>query len=214
MPVGMWVIRTAESVVLTDWPPGPEERKTSTRISLSGISMLSVCSISGMTSTAAKRRLAPALVVERADPHQPVGAGLDAERAERVGRLDLEGGRLQPGLLGVGGVHHRGRVAVPLGPAQVHPHQHLGEVRGVDAAGAGADRDDRLALVVLAGEQGAHLELADGLLQRGQLALGLGQRVGVALLLGQLDQDLEVVDPLVHAGDPLELGCWRATGGW
>ena len=54
MPVGMWVMRTAESVVLTDWPPGPEERKTSTRISLSGISMASVWSISGITSTAAK----------------------------------------------------------------------------------------------------------------------------------------------------------------
>ena len=26
MPVGMWVSRTAESVVLTDWPPGPLER--------------------------------------------------------------------------------------------------------------------------------------------------------------------------------------------
>ncbi|SLJ33082.1 Uncharacterised protein [Mycobacteroides abscessus subsp. abscessus] len=26
MPVGMWVMRTAESVVLTDWPPGPDER--------------------------------------------------------------------------------------------------------------------------------------------------------------------------------------------
>ena len=52
MPVGMCVRRTAESVVLTDWPPGPEDLKTSTRISLSGISMESVCSISGMTSTA------------------------------------------------------------------------------------------------------------------------------------------------------------------
>ena len=26
MPVGMWVTRTAESVVLTPWPPLPEER--------------------------------------------------------------------------------------------------------------------------------------------------------------------------------------------
>ncbi|MGX1117951.1 hypothetical protein RKD37_003314 [Streptomyces ambofaciens] len=25
-PVGMCVMRTAESVVLTDWPPGPEDR--------------------------------------------------------------------------------------------------------------------------------------------------------------------------------------------
>ncbi len=54
MPVGMWVIRTAESVVLTLWPPGPDERNTSTLISFSGISMWSVCSISGITSTAAK----------------------------------------------------------------------------------------------------------------------------------------------------------------
>jgi hypothetical protein len=42
VPVGMCVIRTAESVVLTDWPPGPEERKTSTLSSSSGMSMWSV----------------------------------------------------------------------------------------------------------------------------------------------------------------------------
>ena len=54
MPVGMWVMRTAESVVFTDWPPGPEERKTSTFSSDSGISMWSVVSMRGMTSTAAK----------------------------------------------------------------------------------------------------------------------------------------------------------------
>ena len=47
-------MRTAESVVLTDWPPGPEERKTSTLISDSGMSMESFDSISGITSTAAK----------------------------------------------------------------------------------------------------------------------------------------------------------------
>src|SRR3712207_8012997 len=54
MPVGMWVIRTAESVVLTLCPPGPEERKTSTRISFSGMSTWSVCSTTGSTSTPAK----------------------------------------------------------------------------------------------------------------------------------------------------------------
>ena len=26
MPVGRWVMRTAESVVFTPWPPGPDER--------------------------------------------------------------------------------------------------------------------------------------------------------------------------------------------
>src|SRR5690348_159202 len=53
MPVGRCVMRTAESVVLTPWPPGPEERYTSTRISSSEMSMSSVCSTTGTTSTAA-----------------------------------------------------------------------------------------------------------------------------------------------------------------
>ena len=53
IPVGRWVIRTAESVVLTPWPPGPLERNTSTRISSSGMSMWSVCSTTGITSTPA-----------------------------------------------------------------------------------------------------------------------------------------------------------------
>ncbi len=65
MPVGMCVRRTAESVVFTPWPPGPLDRYTSTRISSSGMSMLSVCSTTGITSTPAKEVCRRALVVER-----------------------------------------------------------------------------------------------------------------------------------------------------
>ena len=132
--------------------------------------MWSVCSTTGSTSTPGEAGLPAALVVERADPHQPVGARLDAERAVGVGRLHREGGRLQARLLGVRGLVDLGRVAVPLRPAQVHPQQHLGEVRGVHAAGAGPDGDQRLPRVVLAGEQGADLHLLDGLGQPGDLA--------------------------------------------
>ena len=53
MPVGMCVMRTAESVVFTDWPPGPEERKTSTLMSFSGMSTSWASSMTGITSTAA-----------------------------------------------------------------------------------------------------------------------------------------------------------------
>ena len=53
MPVGRCVMRTAESVVLTALAAGPDERKTSTRISLSGMSMWSACSTTGSTSTPA-----------------------------------------------------------------------------------------------------------------------------------------------------------------
>ena len=170
-------MRTAESVVLTDWPPGPLERKTSTRMSFSGISIVSVSSMSGMTSTAAKlvwRRpwLSKGLIRTRRCVPASTRQG-----AERVGRVDLEGRRLEPGLLGVAtcpapstgywcrsaqrrymrmSISAKSAASTPPAPARI-----------VTTAGA---------LVVLAVEQGLHLELADVLLQRGELALGLGQR--------------------------------------
>ena len=90
-------------------------------------------------------------------------------------------------------------------PPQIHPHEHLGEVGGVDATGLGADRDERLALVVLAGQQRPNLELAECLADRRQLDLGLGERVGVALLLGHLEQDAQVVEPPAQRLNPGEL---------
>ena len=51
-PVGLCVRRTAESAVLTDWPPAPEERKTSHSMSSSLISTSS-SGIWGVTSTSA-----------------------------------------------------------------------------------------------------------------------------------------------------------------
>jgi len=61
-------------------------------------------------------------------------------------------------------------------------------------------------IVMTAVEQRADLELADRLLQAGQLLLGLRHGVGVVLLHAQLHQHLELVDAVVHPGDPLDLG--------
>ena len=152
-----------------------------------------------MTSTAAKLGLPLAGGVERAHPHQAVRAGLDAQRAERVRGVDLEGRRLDAGLFGVGRVHDRDGVLVLLGPAQVHAQQHLGEVGRVHPPGAGADRDDRGALVVLAVEQRLHLELADDVLELRELVARLFGGVLVVHLVGELDHDLEVVEPPLDA---------------
>ena len=51
-PVGLCVIRTAESVVFTDWPPGPLDRNTSISRSFGSIST-STSSASGSTATVA-----------------------------------------------------------------------------------------------------------------------------------------------------------------
>ncbi len=52
MPDGMWVMRTAESVVLTCCPPAPDERMVSMRMS-SGLMSMSMSSTSGSTATVA-----------------------------------------------------------------------------------------------------------------------------------------------------------------
>ncbi len=52
MPVGRWVMRTAESVLLTCWPPAPPARMVSMRIS-SGLMSMSMSSASGSTATVA-----------------------------------------------------------------------------------------------------------------------------------------------------------------
>ncbi len=95
---------------------------------------------------------------------------------------------------------------MPFRPTQVHAQEHLGEVGGVVAARAGTDRDDRGAVVVLAVQQRLHLELADDVLQGGDLAARLGRGVFVVHLVRQLDEHIEVVEALLDVGDALEVG--------
>jgi hypothetical protein len=94
---------------------------------------------------------------------------------------------------------------VALAPAEVHPLQHLGPVGGLRAAGAGADRDDRVLGVVVAREQ-----------EQGPLAPELrGQGVGLARDLGlgfrvrgigqELQELLEVIDALLERSPELDL---------
>ena len=52
-PVGTWVSRIADDVLLTCWPPAPLLRYTSSRTSLGSMSMSTASSISGVTSTSA-----------------------------------------------------------------------------------------------------------------------------------------------------------------
>ena len=148
-------------------------------------------------------RLAATLVVEGANAHEAVSAGLDAQRAVGVGGLNLEGRRLQASLFRVGGVHDLRRVAVPLRPAQVHAQQDLGEVGGVHTARAASDRDDGVALVVLAVQQRADLQVTQVLTQLLQVSLGLGEDVSalIRILGGHVHHGLQVVDALTHLRD-------------
>lgn len=111
-----------------------------------------------------------------------------------------------PYFFGVRRLVDLGLVVVPLGPAEVHALELLGEVRGIDATGLGPDGDQGLARVVLAGEEGTDLHLVERLLDGGQLRLGLGEGIGVALVLGELEENLEIVDPVAQRLGLADLG--------
>jgi hypothetical protein len=77
---------------------------------------------------------------------------------------------------------------VPLRPAEVHPQQHFRPVGRLGAAGAGTDRQECVALVVLAAEEQLTPGPAVLLGQNLGLAGYLGQELVVGLLLGEVQQ--------------------------
>ena len=158
-----------------------------------------------------ERGLAPLLRVERADAHQPMDAALGAQPAVGPPAVDLDGHALEARLLALLLVDDLGREAVPLGPAQVHPQEHLGPVGRLGAAGAGADRQDGRPVVVFAGEQQGGPLAAELGLERGGVALQLGLELGVGGLVEQLDGELEVVGARQQAAPGVELAA-QAVG--
>jgi hypothetical protein len=92
-----------------------------------------------------------------------------------------------------------------LGPAEVHPEEHLGPVGGLGAAGPGADREDRAALVVLAREQEGGPLAPEVRLEGGDLAVELGGQLDVAGFLDELEGRQEIIDAALEAAPQLDL---------
>ena len=100
MPVGMCVRRTAESVLLTCWPPAPWERN----VSIAQLVLGDLADLRGVLHLRQhldqrERRVAALLGVVRADAHQPVDAALGAQPAVGAPAVDGDGGALEAGLL-------------------------------------------------------------------------------------------------------------------
>src|SRR5918998_4906547 len=98
-------------------------------------------------------RVPPRRGVERADPHQAVYPPLRREQPEGVLPRDGEGRALYAGLVAFGVLDDLEPEAPTLGPAPVHPREHLGPVLRVDATCPGVYREDGVALVVLSRQE-------------------------------------------------------------
>ena len=135
-----------------------------------------------------------------------MGAALHRQTAVGVGGVHLEGGRLNTGLLRVGGVHDLGRETMPLSPPHVHSQEHLRPVGCIHSAGTRADSAHGSTLVVLTVQQGLNHHVSQVEPQRVDLLTGLHQSVLIMLLLAQLLKRLDIVQPGGCRLQMLELG--------
>ncbi len=96
--------------------------------------------------------------------------------------------------------------ALALGPAQVHPQEHLGPVLRLGPAGAGMQRGDRVVVVVLAAEQRRELELLHIALELSDGAGELGRHLAIGLILEELVHRSRVLEPADQRVVAFDLG--------
>ena len=149
------------------------------RMSASSISISASSARSGLDDHLGERGVAAVRLVERRQADEPVLAALGLEDPVGVLALDRERRRLEAGLLARARLEQLGLEAAVGGPAEVHAQEHLGPVLRVGAARVGLDRDDRVAAVVLAGEERVLLEAFELGLERDERGLDLGGHVAV-----------------------------------
>ena len=218
MPVGRWVMRTAESVTLTCWPPAPLERIGVDAEILVVDLDVDVLRQLGPDVDRGERGVAARRLIERRDAHQPMDAGFGREQP--VGVVAGHGDRraLQPGLFARLIVDDLALEAAALGPAQVHAQQHLGPVLRLGAAGAGMNGEDGVLAIVLAAEHLLDLAGLHFLIERLERLreLGVDRLAGlrpfdqhgqvVALLLERQHQIAILLEPAPALQDLLRFG--------
>ena len=177
-----------------------------------------------------KRGHSLALRVERRHAHEPVHAVFRLQEAVgKLAALDFHRHALDAGLVALLQVRDGDLVAVGLGPAHIHSHQHLGPVLALGAACARVDFQHAVHRVFLLAQHVLEFEVFDEL--QGALVVGVhlffGHHVVVVEVEGQLQlvgghpHGLVVLDPLLDAFHLLhlflgafhvvpEVGCLRA----
>src|SRR3954453_5252099 len=235
IPVGLWVMRTADSVGFTDCPPGPPRRlwgeapprvgrvprlpprparPVDVDLQVAGIDV--DVDLLGLGQHGDRRRggVDAALGLGLGDALDAVRPALELEDRERAVALDRE--RVVAAVLV--GLEHLVGEATPLGVAGEHPEEVAGEQPGLVAAGPLADLDDDVLVVV---GVALHPREADLLLELGEARLGRGEHLahlGVVPALGdQLARARDVVGrvaPLLgELGRRLELAVGAPEGG-
>jgi len=153
--------------------------------------------------------LPTSLVIERRDPNETMSTLLHRERAVGERCLDSEGGRLQTCLFRIGRVVHLDGVTVTFRPPQVHTHQFFREIRGINPSSLGSNGDQCVTGVILAGQQGPHLECFDFLGEPMKFTLDISFHFSIVFLGCQLEHDGGIVKTTAQRLKALHLGLFR-----
>ncbi len=206
MPVGRWVMRTAESVVLTCWPPAPEDaHRVDADVGGGDVDVdrlgLGQDGDGGGRGVDATARLGLGHALDAVD------AGFEFQPGEDALALDASHEFLDAAEVGQLFFEDLEAPAHALGVALVHLLQVGGEERCFLAAGAGADFQDRRAGVggVLGqeGEAEGLFHLGDAGLEAGEFLFGEAAHLGVGehrLGLVAVGEGLAVGGDLGHHG--------------
>ena len=194
MPVGMWVMRTAEFGLVDVLSAGPRRAVgVDAAIGLVDVDLDAVVD-HRIDPDRGEAGVTAGVRVERRNPHEAMHAELGLQPAVGVVALDDDGRRLDARFVASSLFDHLDVELAPLGPANVHAQEHARPVAALRAAGAGVDFEIGVVGVGLAGEQRLELApLALGLqrLQRCE-ALRLGRCI--ALGLAEFDECRRVVE--------------------
>ncbi len=152
-------MRTAESVILTCWPPAPPDRNVSMRMIVELDVDLDFVIDLRIDEDRSERGMPPGVGIERRNSHQPVHADFGLQQPVRILAIDFESHRFDAGAFAFQAVGNHGVQTLALGPAQVHAQQHLRPILAFGAARAWVDDHHGVAPVVFAGEQHLGFEL-------------------------------------------------------
>ena len=139
IPLGTWVMRIADSVLLTCWPPAPQERKVSTFRSAGLISIGSPSAFDRDDRHGRGRGVDAALRFGFRHALHAVRAGFELQLRIRAAAFDARDDFLEAAVFARDWrIRLSTLPALALGIARVHAEQVAGEDRRLVAAGAGA----------------------------------------------------------------------------
>ena len=163
-----------------------------------------------------ERCVTPVPGIERGFPHEPVYTGLGAQPAvgEFAGNQDRR--TFDSGNLAGGRLNDLRREIMRLGPAQIHPQEHVRPVLGFGATGAGLNVEERVAVIELTTEHAAKFELLDLLFEALEIGHERIQRVAIVLFHYEFQQAARICKAscqrIQGCDNPLELRPFLAEG--